>query len=186
MNPALENGFTYEVAQAQMAREIFPRAPLKYMPPTKFMTGNIFRGHVQDALFMMTSVLTGQTIHLLGILTEALHTPHIQDRFLSIEAAKYVRSTARAIKDELFFSSQGIMQKRAYEVLDRGVELLEKIKQPGLFKALEEGVFAGIKRPREGGKGRDGVFIKGKEYYNPFDGLLKNDGSGPPRVLSLR
>ncbi|MBO7249116.1 MAG: D-lysine 5,6-aminomutase subunit alpha, partial [Bacteroidales bacterium] len=46
MDPMLENGFLYELAQAQMAREIFPKAPLKYMPPTKFMTGNIFRGHL--------------------------------------------------------------------------------------------------------------------------------------------
>ena len=51
MDPDIENGFLYELAQAIMAREIFPRAPLKYMPPTKFMTGNIFKGHIQDALF---------------------------------------------------------------------------------------------------------------------------------------
>lgn len=42
MDPMLENGFLYELAQAQMTREIFPKATLKYMPPTKFMTGNIF------------------------------------------------------------------------------------------------------------------------------------------------
>jgi len=41
MNPELENSFVYELAQAQMARQIFPNAPLKYMPPTKHMTGNI-------------------------------------------------------------------------------------------------------------------------------------------------
>ena len=66
MDPAVENTFLYELAQAQMAREIFPNAPLKYMPPTKFMTGNIFRGHIQDALFNMVTILTGQKIHLLG------------------------------------------------------------------------------------------------------------------------
>jgi beta-lysine 5,6-aminomutase alpha subunit len=27
-----------------MAREIFPEHPLKYMPPTKFMSGDIFKG----------------------------------------------------------------------------------------------------------------------------------------------
>ncbi|MDE6439818.1 MAG: lysine 5,6-aminomutase subunit alpha, partial [Bacteroidales bacterium] len=48
MDPMLENGFLLELAQAQMTREIFPKATLKYMPPTKFMTGNIFRGHIQD------------------------------------------------------------------------------------------------------------------------------------------
>jgi beta-lysine 5,6-aminomutase alpha subunit len=186
MDPMLENGFTYEVAQAQMAREIFPRSPLKYMPPTKFMTGNILRGHVQDALFMMTSVLTGQTIHLLGILTEALHTPHIQDRFLSIETAKYIRNSALVLKDEIFFKDHGMMQQRAHEVLDKGVELLEKIKRPGLFKSLEDGIFAGIKRPREGGKGKEGVFQKSGDYYNPFDGLLVRKAGEAPYMLSLR
>ena len=34
ISPDVENGFLYELAQAQMAREIFPKAPLKYMPPT--------------------------------------------------------------------------------------------------------------------------------------------------------
>ena len=66
MDPSLENGFLFELAQAQMTREIFPKAPLKYMPPTKFMTGNIFRGHVQDALFNQISIWTGQGIQLLG------------------------------------------------------------------------------------------------------------------------
>ena len=60
ISPDVENGFLYELAQAQMAREIFPKAPLKYMPPTKFMTGNIFRGHVQDALFNAVTIMTGQ------------------------------------------------------------------------------------------------------------------------------
>ena len=69
MDPMLENGFLYELAQAQMTREIFPKAPLKYMPPTKFMTGNIFRGHIQDALFNMIGIWTSQGIQLLGMPT---------------------------------------------------------------------------------------------------------------------
>ena len=67
--------FYYELSQAQMAEEIFPKAPLKYMPPTKFMTGNIFKGHVQNAMFNMVSIMTNQGIQLLGMLTEAIHTP---------------------------------------------------------------------------------------------------------------
>ena len=69
MDPMLENGFLYELAQAQMTREIFPKATLKYMPPTKFMTGNIFRGHIQDALFNMIGIWTSQGIQLLGMPT---------------------------------------------------------------------------------------------------------------------
>ena len=60
------------------------------MPPTKFMTGNIFKGHVQDALFNMVTIMTNQKVHLLGMLTEAIHTPFMSDRALSIENAKYI------------------------------------------------------------------------------------------------
>ena len=99
MDPMLENGFLYELAQAQMAREIFPKAPLKYMPPTKFMTGNIFRGHLQDALFNMIGIWTNQGLQLLGMPTEAIHTPFMSDRFLSIENAKYIFNNMKSIGD---------------------------------------------------------------------------------------
>jgi len=79
MDPDMENGFLYELAQAIMAREIFPKASLKYMPPTKFMTGNIFKGHIQDALFNLIAVWSGQSLQLLGMLTEAIHTPHLHE-----------------------------------------------------------------------------------------------------------
>ena len=59
IDPDLEDSFLYQVAQAQLAREIFPDAPLKYMPPTKHMTGDIFKGHLIDAMFNLTSVMTG-------------------------------------------------------------------------------------------------------------------------------
>ena len=107
IDPSLKNGFLFELAQAQMAREIFPKAPLKYMPPTKFMTGNIFRGHVQDALFNMVTILTGQKLHLLGMLTEAIHTPLMSDRALSIENASYIFNTMADLGSELEFKKDG-------------------------------------------------------------------------------
>lgn len=168
MNPTLKNGFLYELAQAQMAREIFPKAPLKYMPPTKYMTGNIFRGHVQDALFNIITIMTGQRIHLLGMLTEAIHTPFMSDRALSIENAKYIYNNLAAFGDEIYFKSDGIIQHRANKVLEKALELLKEIQHHGLFKTIELGIFAGIKRPIDGGKGLEGVIIKEKEYFNPF------------------
>src|SRR5690554_2968967 len=146
MDPEMENGFLYELAQAQMTREIFPKAPLKYMPPTKFMTGNIFKGHIQNALFNVVSIWTQQGIQLLGMLTEAIHTPFISDRYLAIENAKYVFNNLKNIGDEVEFKENGIIQKRAQEVLDKTVELLEALQQEGLFNALEQGKFADIKR----------------------------------------
>ncbi len=168
MDPMLENGFLLELAQAQMAREIFPKAPLKYMPPTKFMTGNIFRGHIQDALFNMVGIWTNQGIQLLGMPTEAIHTPFMSDRFLSIENAKYIFNNMKNIGDEVEFKEGGIIRTRAKEVLDKAIELLEKLNKEGLFTALEKGIFADVKRPRNGGKGLDGVTPKGQNYMNPF------------------
>ena len=174
IDPAVENGFLYELAQAEMAREIFPEAPLKYMPPTKFMTGNVFRGHVQDALFNMVTILTGQKIHLLGMMTEAIHTPFLSDRFLAIQNAQYIFTTMKDLGSEIVFKDGGIMQKRANEVLTKATELLAEIERLGLFDTLERGVFADIKRPRDGGKGLDGVFRKEPGYINPFlDAIMK-------------
>jgi beta-lysine 5,6-aminomutase alpha subunit len=168
IDPAVEDGFLMELAQAQMAREIFPKAPLKYMPPTKFMTGNIFLGHVQDALFNAVTVITGQKVQLLGMLTEAVHTPLLSDRALAIENARYIERTMRHLGDELIFKEGGRIQTRAALVLEKAVALLEEIERLGLFATLEKGAFAGIKRSRDGGKGLAGVVRKGAEYRNPF------------------
>ncbi len=166
INPNIENGFLYELAQAQMAREIFPNAPLKYMPPTKFMTGNIFRGHVQDALFNITTILTNQKIHLLGMMTEAIHTPFMSDRALAIENANYIFKTMKDISGEIEFKTDGIIQKRAQEVLEKANKLLSQIEKTGIFETIEKGIFAGIKRPQNGGKGLSNVFKKEEAYFN--------------------
>jgi beta-lysine 5,6-aminomutase alpha subunit len=122
MDPAVENTFLYELAQAQMAREIFPNAPLKYMPPTKFMTGNIFRGHIQDALFNMVTILTNQRLCLLGMMTEAIHTPFMSDRALSIENAQYIFRTMKDLGSELTYKENGIIRSRANEVLTKATD----------------------------------------------------------------
>ena len=173
MDPMLENGFLYELAQAQMAREIFPNAPLKYMPPTKFMTGNIFRGHLQDCLFNMIGIWTNQGLQLLGMPTEAIHTPFMSDRFLSIENAKYIFNNMKSIGDEMEFKEGGIVRRRAQEVLDKSIELLEQLTSEGLFNALEKGIFGDVKRSRVGGKGLDGVVEQGAHYMNPFINIMK-------------
>ena len=173
MDPMLKDGFLLELAQAQMTREIFPKATLKYMPPTKFMTGNIFRGHIQDALFNMIGIWTHQGIQLLGMPTEAIHTPFMSDRYLSIENAKYIFNNMHSIGDEMEFKEGGICRERAKLVLNNTIELLEEINKEGLFTALEKGIFGDVKRPKNGGKGLEGVTSKGENYYNPFVEIMK-------------
>lgn len=175
MNPELKNAFLYELAQAQLARQIFPNSPLKYMPPTKFKTGNIFKAYVQDALFNIVTVISDQRIHLLGMLTEAIHTPFLADRALAIENARYIATSFADFGEDIEFRQDGIMEQRAEYVLDLTLDLLQNIRRDGLFRTIEDGRFAGIKRPFEGGKGLSGVIAKEDQYMNPFIPLLMEE-----------
>jgi D-lysine 5,6-aminomutase len=139
------------------------------------MTGNIFRGHVQDALFNMVTILTSQKIHLLGMMTEAIHTPFMSDRALAIENAQYIFRTMKDFGDEIEFKEDGIIRNRANEVLNKAAALLSEIETNGLFATLEKGTFADIKRPFNGGKGLDGVVVKDNVYFNPFIPLMKKE-----------
>jgi beta-lysine 5,6-aminomutase alpha subunit len=173
INPNKKDSLLIELAQAQLVRQLFPNSPIKYMPPTKHMTGNIFKGHVQNTLFNLTSILTGQSIHLLGMLTEALHTPHLQDRYLSVENARYVFDAAGGLANELTIKPGGLMEQRATQVLDEAVAMLEEIASLGLMEAIRQGMFADISRKPDGGKGQEGVIAKSPDYYTPFIDLLR-------------
>jgi beta-lysine 5,6-aminomutase alpha subunit len=177
IHPEMENGFLWELAHAQLVRQVFPDACLKYMPPTKHMTGNIFKGHVQDALFNIVSTVTQQNIHLLGMMTEAIHTPFIQDRFLAIQNAKYVFGTMKDLHSEIEFKRGGQIEQRAQAVLAQASQMLDDIEKINLPTAIGKGMFAEISRTPEGGKGLDGVIRKANNYYNPFLHLMLAQGA---------
>jgi beta-lysine 5,6-aminomutase alpha subunit len=174
IDPSIENSFSLELSQALMSKEIFPKSPLKYMPPTKHMTGNIFKGYMHNALFNIVATTTNQSIHLLGMLTEAIHTPFMSDRALAIDNAKMIDQAFKDFGNEIMFNPDGIIVKRASEVLNEAHTLLETIKDEGLFKTLEIGRFALVKRPIDGGKGQEGVIKKHADYQDyVFEALLK-------------
>ncbi len=177
INPDIEDGFLFQLAQAQLARQVFPEAPLKYMPPTKHMTGDIFKGHLIDALFNLTSVMTRQTIHLCGMLTEAIHTPFLGDRALALENARYIMNTARHFGDEIVFKPGGAIERRAQDVLGRCERLLDNVAAMGLMHAIDAAVFADVKRSPDGGRGFDGVIARDAEYYNPFETALRSQSA---------
>ncbi|MHB8951252.1 MAG: lysine 5,6-aminomutase subunit alpha TIM-barrel domain-containing protein, partial [Rhodoferax sp.] len=177
IHPEMENGFLWELAHAQLVRQVFPDACLKYMPPTKYMTGNIFKGQVQDTLFNIVSSVTQQNIHLLGMMTEAIHTPFIQDRFLAIQNAKYVFGTMKDLHSEIEFKRGGQIELRAQSVLAEAETMLAKIETMGLAGAIGQALFADISRTPTGGKGLDGVIAKADNYYNPFPQLMLPGGN---------
>ena len=79
---------------------------------------------------------------------------------------------------EIVFKDGGIMQNRAADVLKKATDLLAQIEQLGIFETLERGIFADIKRPRDGGKGLDGVVNKAAGYFNPFLEPMMKGGAG--------
>ena len=90
INPDLPDSFRLELAHALLARELFPDAPLKWMPPTKHMTGDVFRGNLLDGFFNLAGVMTGQGILLVGMMTEAVVTPWLSDRDIALQNVRYV------------------------------------------------------------------------------------------------
>ena len=46
IDPDIADSFRLELAHAMLARELFPHAPLKWMPPPRHMTRDVFRGYL--------------------------------------------------------------------------------------------------------------------------------------------
>ena len=116
--------------------------------------------------------MTGQGFQLLGMLTEAIHTPFLHDRALSVENAKYVFSNMKDLGSEIEFKKDGMIQKRAQNVLADSVKMLKEIESEGLTNSIAKGKFAEVKRTMTSGKGLEGVVKKDDKYFNPFIELM--------------
>jgi beta-lysine 5,6-aminomutase alpha subunit len=176
IDPWLEDSFLLEIAQAQLIRQIFDRHPIKWMPPTKHKTGDIFFAHVHDAMFDLVGVTTKQSIELLGMFSEAIQNPLLMDRYLALKATRYVYGAARHLGDEIEFKKDGIVAKRAVQVLDEALALLEEVEKESIWEAIGRGAFADVKRTRTGGKGYAGVVERAKDYVNPLLTALERAG----------
>lgn len=172
IDPRQPDQLTLELAHATLIRELFPDYPLKYMPPTKHMTGDVFFGYLLDGFFNLVGMLSRQGIILVGMLTEGVHTPWLQDRFLALNNVRYVRDATRGLAGEWRPAPDGVIAQRADEVLRQTVELLGSIAERGLLDAIGGGVFADTSRPEDGGRGGDGVVVKGPGYLDPISRLL--------------
>jgi beta-lysine 5,6-aminomutase alpha subunit len=175
INPAVPDSFRLELAHAQLVRELFPGAPLKYMPPTKHMSGNIFAGYLLDAFFNLAGVMTGQSIILIGMMTEGIHTPWLSDRDLALENVRYVREACGQLSEDFVPRPGGLVVQRARQVLSESIDLLHRIGDDSLLTAIAEGTFGVTRRPPDGGKGLDGVVARGDGYFNPATEILDSE-----------
>jgi beta-lysine 5,6-aminomutase alpha subunit len=119
INPELENGFLWELAHAQLVRQVFPAGFIEVHAAHQTHDRQHLQGSGAGRLFNVVSTITQQNIHLLGMMTEAIHTPFIQDRFLAIQNAKYVFGTMKDLHCEIEFKRGGQIERRAQAVLAR-------------------------------------------------------------------
>ncbi len=175
IDPAVPESFRMELAHALLARELFPKAPLKWMPPTRHMTGDVFRGYLLDGFFNLAGALTGQGILLVGMMTEAVVTPWISDRDLALQNVRYVMDAAGALHEDFRPAPDGFIAERARTVLGESIDLLERIADHphGLLDAIADGTFGLMKRPADAGRGLEGVARKSAAYFNPASEILE-------------
>ncbi|MGY1616485.1 lysine 5,6-aminomutase subunit alpha [Geodermatophilus sp. SYSU D00691] len=175
IDPDRQDSFRLELAHAMLARSLFPDAPLKWMPPTKHMTGDVFRGYLLDGFFNLAGALTGQGILLVGMMTEAVVTPWLSDRDLALRNVRYVLDAAGGLVEDFHPPKGGFIDRRADTVLREAVELLQRIADhpEGLIQAIADGTFGITRRPPDGGKGLDGVVALAPGAYNPALELLE-------------
>jgi beta-lysine 5,6-aminomutase alpha subunit len=122
--------------------------------------------------------MTGQSILLVGMMTEAVVTPFLSDRDLAIQNVRYVLEAAGGLTEDFHPPRDGFIQTRARQVLSEAIELLERIcgdvtADAPLLAAIGDGTFGLMKRPADRGKGLDGVAQRADGYVNPAIDLLE-------------
>src|SRR3954447_24306098 len=177
IDPDLPDSFRLELAHALLARQLFPEAPLKWMPPTRHMTGDVFRGYLLDAFFNLAGALTGQGILLVGMMTEAVVTPWLSDRDLALQNFRYVLDACSGLAEDFAPPVDGFIQTRARQVLSEAVDLLDRVVDDTLLEAIADGTFGLMRRPADAGKGLDGVARRAPGYVNPAIDLLEEGSS---------
>jgi beta-lysine 5,6-aminomutase alpha subunit len=175
IDPEVPDSFRLELAHAMLARDLFPKAPLKWMPPTRHMTGDVFKGYLLDGFFNLVGALTDQGILLVGMMTEAVVTPWLSDRDLALQNVRYVMNAAGNLHEDFQPKPGGFIVNRAKEVLGDSIQLLSDIEghENGLLDAIADGTFGLMKRPADKGRGLEGVARKARDYYNPASEILE-------------
>jgi len=114
------------------------------------------------------------------MMTEAMHTPLMMDRYVALKGADYVYRAFDGIGDEFELKPDGVIAGRARDVFAKALALLEEVEQIGLMAAIGKARFGDIARTPTGGKGLEGVVKRADRYFNPFLELLEGHGE-PPR-----
>ena len=176
IDPEVPDSFRLELAHAMLARDLFPKAPLKWMPPTRHMTGDVFKGYLLDGFFNLVGALTDQGILLVGMMTEAVVTPWLSDRDLALQNVRYVMNAAGNLHED-FSPEAGWLHRQPRQggrsATRSSCSRTSRATSNGLLDAIADGTFGLMKRPADKGRGLEGVAKKARDYYNPATEILE-------------
>ena len=150
LDVSLEDGFLDEVAQAEIIREVFPYYTVQYHPGTSSSD----LASLNDLVSCI--VMSPPTL---------------------IEERPVLR-LARHLSDEISWSPNGKIIRKARSLLEDTHRLLKKIEATGLGKAVEQGLFGSaheknLQARTETISSEDALMLRHKHYWNPLLDLLE-------------
>lgn len=170
-DPQEEDHLLYQIAMAQLLRDIFPRQPLKLTAPTRFKNQDSAYGDALNHSFYLIGLLTRQPHLELGFASGA-QPAGFHEFFQTFKNFYFFQKGLSSVYDEINYTDNGKITRSARTILETCFELMKKIMEVGFFESFEQGIFLGKKRFKDDGIGFDGVFQKDRRYYNPFLDLL--------------
>ena len=181
INPDVPDSFRLELAHALLARELFPKAPLKWMPPTRHMTGDVFRGYLLDGVLQpgrradRPGHPAGRDDDRGGRHAVALRPrPGAAERPLRPERRRQACTRTSVPRPDGFIAAArppGARREHRPARADPGPRV-----EDGLLDAIADGTFGLMKRPADAGRGLDGVAGKAPGYFNPATEILEGRG----------
>lgn len=163
IDPLMDEGFLHELSRAALMRELYPRNPIVYMPPSKFCLDKPMSCAELNALFEIAASVTEQSMVM---------SPVMKNKFEMLKTAAIVFKNSRTLGDEIQFNPNGKIARRANTILENSARMLKKIEFAGLLQAFGQGLIADRKIDEKTGSGLEGVFQKDRDYFNPVEDLL--------------
>ena len=165
-----------------LVRRCFPDAPLKYMPPTKHKETDIFFSHAYDVMADLVAIWTRQGIQLLGMMTEAMHTPLLGGPLRGAQVRPRTSTARRAASTRSSPCARtGRSPTARARSSARRMELLEECQQDGLVAAIGRGRFGDVKRARDRRQGPGRRAGEGAGLLQPVPG---DSGGAHDRLVS--
>ena len=172
------NSLLLEWAQAQLTRELFPDCPVKYMPPTRHMDGNLYRTHATDSLFNLVTIATGQGIQTIGVPTEGIFTPHVHDRVIGLENVNYVFNAARDLGEEIEFKrGRNHPDARAGGARRSARAARADRRASACSRRSARACSATCRAQIDEGRGTEGIVEVAEGYFNPASELMRGASS---------